>query len=165
MLRIQQTLNSALSTSYGWFLTVMTASITIIQPEAWSFGVVGFVILADLFWGVAAAVKLKKFILSTALRETVKKIGIYSFVMVSVLITERILHLDGSFVAVKVTAVFAAVCELWSMSASMLIIKPDMPFLRLFRLQLKGEIEAKMNKNVDFDEIFKEGENETNNQA
>jgi hypothetical protein len=44
------------------------------------------------------------------------------------------------------------------MSASMLIIKPDMPFLRLFRGQLKGEIQSKLNKNINLDEILKDDE-------
>jgi len=29
-------------------------------------------------------------------------------------------------------------------------------FLRIFRSQLKGEIESKLSKNVDIDEIFKD---------
>ena len=156
MFKIQQTLNTALSTAYGWFLALMTASITIIQPEILSFIVVGLLVVADLIWGVLAALKLKKFLLSKAFRETVKKVGIYASVLCSVLIVEKILRGDESLFAVKIMAVFAAVCELWSMSASMLIVKPDMVFLKLFRLQLKGEIESKMNKNVNIDEIFKD---------
>ncbi len=149
-------LNSALHTAYGWFLALMTASITFIQAEQWSFIVVGGAILADLVWGIAAAVKLKKFLLSKALRETVKKVGIYSFALVGALAIEKITHTEGSFIAVRTIALFAAVCEFWSMSASMLIVKPDMPFLKLFRGQLKGEIQSKVSKNVNVDEILKD---------
>lgn len=146
----------ALQTTYGWFLALMTSALTFLQPETFSFVVVGCAILADLIWGILAAWKLKKFILSRALRETIKKIGIYSFAMVGVLAIERITHQDGHFIALKSIAVFASVCELWSMSASMLIIKPDMPFLKLFRFHLKGEIESKVNKNINLDEILKD---------
>ncbi|MPM33067.1 hypothetical protein SDC9_79634 [bioreactor metagenome] len=149
-------LSNALHSAYGWILALMTACITFIQPEIWSFYVVGGAILADLIWGILAAVKLKKFILSKALRETIKKIGIYSFALVGAMAIEKITHAEGSFIAVRTIALFAAVCEFWSMSASMLIVKPDMPFLKLFRGQLKGEIQSKVSKNVNVDEILKD---------
>lgn len=160
--KIFEHLSNALNTAYGWLLALLVASVTFIQPEMWSFIVVGGAIVADLLWGIAAAIKLKKFLLSLALRETVKKIGIYSFALVGVMAIEKILHVDGSFLAVKTIAVFAAVCEFWSMSASMLIIKPNMPFLKLFRGQLKGEIASKVAKNVNIDEILNDNEDEKN---
>ena len=40
------------------------------------------------------------------------------------------------------------------MSGLMIIIKPDMPFLRLFRAQLKGEIESKLSKHIDINEVL-----------
>ena len=160
MEKILEQLHNALHSAYGWFLMLMTAAITFIQPEMWSFIVVGGAIVADLVWGIAAAIKLKKFLLSKAMRETIKKIGIYSFAMVGALAIEKITHTEGSFIAVKTIAIFAAVCEFWSMSASMLIIKPNMPFLKLFRGQLKGEIASKVSKNVNIDEILKEDETE-----
>lgn len=152
--RVAQQLYTIFSTAYGWFLAAMAAAITFIQPEIWSFRVVAFTIILDLVWGIAAAKKLKKFILSRALRETLKKTSIYGSALLVTFFAGKVA--DTSYLAVKATAVFAAACDLWSMSASMLIVKSDMPFLRIFRLQLKGEIESKLNKNVDFDEIFKE---------
>lgn len=156
MEKIAEQLSDALNSAYGWFLSAMMACITFVHPEQWSFIVVGAAIIGDLIWGVIASIKQKKFILSKALRETLKKTGIYAFAMVGVLATERILHTDGSFIALKTIAVFAAVCELWSMSGSMLIVKPNMPFLKLFRGQLKGEIASKVSKNVNIDEILKD---------
>lgn len=149
---------SALQTCYGWFIAAIVSTITFIQPEKISFIVVGAVVLADLIWGIAASLKLKKFLLSKALRETMKKVGIYSFSLLSIYAVEWIIHTEGSFIALRTAATFAAVCEVWSMSASMLIIKPDMPFLRLFRGQLKGEIQSKLNKNINLDEILKDDE-------
>ncbi len=158
--KILEQLHNALSTAYGWFLMLFTAIFTFIKPEAWSFYVVYGAVLADLVWGVAAALKLKKFIYSRALRETIKKIGIYTFALFCALAIEKIIHTEGSFVAVRTIAVLAAVCEFWSMSASMLIIKPDMPFLRIFRGQLKGEIASKVSENVNIDEILKDTKDE-----
>lgn len=148
--KVQSVFNSVL----GNIILAVTSVISFFQPEWVSFAVVLGAIFADLFWGISAAVKTKKFILSIAMRETLKKIGIYSFSMAGVYCVEMIIHDTGSFIGVKAVAVLASACELWSMSASMLIVKPDMPFLKIFRLQLKGEIEAKLGKNVD--SIFKE---------
>lgn len=159
--RIVEQLYKIFSTAYGWFLAAIAATITFFRPEAWSFGVVAAALILDLAWGVAAARKMKKFILSKALRETFKKISIYGSALLIVFLAEMLL--ETSFLAIKATAVFAAACELWSMSASMLIVKPDMPFLRIFRLQLKGEIQSKLNKSIDFDDIFKEEKEDDNN--
>jgi hypothetical protein len=147
-------LSNALETTYGWFLACVTTLITFFQPEAGGFIVVGFSILCDLLWGIAASVKTKSFILSRALRETVKKTGIYSFTLACVFLIETLIHEEGSYIGFRTIAIFASVCELWSTSASMLIIKPDMPFLKLFRAQLKGEIDSKLNKHVDINDIL-----------
>lgn len=149
-------LNDALSSAYGWILAMVVTVIAFITPEKVSFIVVGGAIFADLFWGIVASVKQKKFILSVALRETVKKIGVYSFALMGALSIEAIAHIEGTFIAVRTVAILASVCEFWSMSASMLIVYPKMPFLKLLRGQLKGEIESKLKKNVDIDEILKD---------
>ncbi|WP_418894214.1 hypothetical protein [Limibacterium fermenti] len=154
--RIVEQFGNALNSIYGRLLALLTACVAFIQPEIWSFYVVGGAVAADLIWGIAAALKLKKFILSKALRETLKKVGIYSFALVGTFAIEKITHSGGSFIAVRTIAVFAAVCEFWSMSASMLIIKPDMPFLKIFRGQLKGEIQSKVGKNINVNEILKD---------
>ena len=154
-------LGAAFSTSFGWGVALLSAFATIIAPEKTSFIVVAGAILADLFWGVAAAIKLKKFFLSTALRDTVKKIGIYSFAMLGAMAIESISHAEGTFVAIRTIAVKAAVCEFWSMSASMLIVYPNMPFLKLLRGQLKGEIQSKVSKNVNVDDILNDDNDDT----
>jgi hypothetical protein len=154
-------IGNAFNTMLGWFIAICTALITFISPEKTSFIVVGLAILADLFWGIAAAIKLKKFFLSTALRDTAKKIGIYSFALLGAMAIEYIAHAEGTFIAVRTIAIFAAVCEFWSMSASMLIVYPNMPFLKIFRVQLKGEIASKLSKNIDVDDIFNDDTNDT----
>ena len=147
-------LNNALSTAYGWMLAMVSTLIAFVTPEKMSFLVVGGAILADLFWGIVASLKLKKFILSVALRETIKKIGVYSFALLGAMSIEAIAHIEGTFIAVRTVAILASVCEFWSMSASMLIVYPNMPFLKLMRWQLKGEIESKVIKNMNVDDIF-----------
>ena len=154
-------LNNALSTAYGWMLAMVSTLIAFVTPEKVSFLVVGGAILADLFWGIVASLKLKKFILSVALRETIKKIGVYSFALLGAMSIEAIAHIEGTFIAVRTVAILASVCEFWSMSASMLIVYPNMPFLKLMRWQLKGEIESKISRIMNVDDIFNDDTNDT----
>lgn len=154
-------LNNALSTAYGWMLAMVSTLIAFVTPEKVSFLVVGGAILADLFWGIVASVKQKKFILSVTFRETFKKIGVYSFALMGAMAIESITHSEGTFIAVRTVAILASVCEFWSMSASMLIVYPNMPFLKLMRWQLKGEIESKVNRNMNVDDIFNDDTNDT----
>ena len=75
--------------------------------------------------------------------------------LILLLLIERMIH-EQTLIATRLACVLAAASELWSVSANMLIIKPDMPFLKIFRLQLKGEIEKKIGLSTDT--IFKEKE-------
>ncbi|PXV61252.1 hypothetical protein CLV62_12585 [Dysgonomonas alginatilytica] len=136
------------TSTYGFLLLILCYFGNFLLPEWYCFAVVGGGIVADLICGIIAAVKLKKFILSKAIRDTCFKVGCYSFMLIGVFVIEKIAH-DTGFIGIKVAAAIAAGCELWSISASLLIIYPDFPFLKIFRLQLKGEMESKTGKNLD----------------
>lgn len=136
------------TTLWGWILILFSALWAFIKPEAFAFMVVAIAIGLDLFWGIASALKRNEFIFSETLRETFKKVAIYGSSLLVVYAIERILREDW-LVVTRVLCVIAAACELISASASMLIVKPDMIFLRLFRLQLKGEIAKKVGLNAE----------------
>jgi hypothetical protein len=144
-----------MSTFYGQIILILSAIASFLAPEAICFIVVFSAVMADLFWGILAALICKKFILSKALRDSIKKIGVYAFTLLGVYCIGIIIH-DDFFIGTKVMSAIATACELWSMSASMLIVKPDMPFIKIFRAQLKGEVESKLNRNLDT--ILKEDE-------
>jgi len=158
-LSIAEHLKLAFTTLWGWILILFSALWAFVKPEAFAFAVVAIAVLMDLVWGIASAVKRKQFILSESLRETFKKVAIYGSSLLTVYAIERILREDW-LVVTRVLCVFAAACELISASASMLIVKPDMIFLRLFRLQLKGEIAKKLG--IDTDKIFTDDHTEVN---
>jgi len=147
LLDILQHIKYLLSTGYGYFLSILTLFWNFIHPEIYSFSIVGFAILMDLVWGMIVAKKKKKFILSEAIRETFKKVSIYGSALFIIYMIEITIH-EEWLIGTKLACAIAAGCELWSISASMLIVKPDMPFIRLFRLQLKGEIEKKVGQDI-----------------
>lgn len=147
-------LKSILSTEWGWLLTVLTSAAVSTQNLKLGVYIVAGAVLGDMIWGVAASCIQKKFLVSTFFRETFKKIAIYFFALIGTFILEAFVKTD--FLAFKTFVVLITVCELWSTSASMLIVKPNMPFLKIIRGQLKGEIQAKLSKNINLDDILKD---------
>ena len=154
LLSICEHIRQIFSTAYGWILSLFVLLWNFINPEIYSFGVVGLAVLIDLFWGIVVSLKKGEFVLSEAGRETFKKVSIYGCSLFVIFIIERTLH-DEYFIGTKIACALAAGCELWSISANMLIVKPNMPFLRIFRMQLKGEMEKKVGTNLD--DILEDG--------
>ena len=144
------------TTGYGWFISLLALFWNFIHPEIYCFGVVGAAILIDLIWGIIVAVKEKKFVFSESIRNTFIKVNIYGTALLLIYAIERGVH-DDWFIGTKIACAIAAGCEFWSISASMLIVKPNMPFIRLFRMQLKGEMEKKLGQGVN--DILKENKN------
>lgn len=131
----------------GWVIALFTFFCTLLAPETYAFAVVGTAIVLDAFFGMLVAFRDNKFLLSKLARETLIKITSYMSCLLVVLMVERLAH-DNMSYGVKLAATWAAACELWSMSASILILKPDSPFFRLIRHQLRGEIAAKVGKDA-----------------
>lgn len=138
---------------WTWLVAVLSFFVSLIAPEWYCFAVVGTAIFLDAIFGIAVAHKKRIFALSRLLRITVMKVASYGTCLLVVLMIERLAHESG-FIGVKLAAAWAAACEFWSISASILIIWPEAVFIRLLRKQLKGEIEHKLGKNCD--DIFPE---------
>ncbi|KAA6303110.1 MAG: hypothetical protein EZS26_000713 [Candidatus Ordinivivax streblomastigis] len=137
-----------LKSVYGWFIASCLFLWDYIGSEKHTFVIVFVCVLFDLFWGIWSSVRRKKFILSEALRETPKKLFIYLSCLLIIYLIEINIH-DEYLLGTKIVGTLMAACELWSASAHILIIKPDMPFIKLFRKQLKGEMEKKTGFNLD----------------
>ena len=137
----------------GKVLFSITALLSFFAPIQSSFYIVIAFILSDLFWGILSSRKQNKYIQSTLVKETFKKVGIYSFLLAGIFLMEFLLH-EENFWGIKIFTAMVAACELWSISAHMLIIKPDLPILKLLRLHLKSEIDNKLGR--DTGDIFTE---------
>lgn len=141
------------STAYGWLLAVVLGALNFFAPEKFAFTVVLVAIIADAIFGILVAIKLKKFVLSKLGRVTFFKIASYFSALVVLFMVEKLIH-DQGFLGIKIAAAWAAACELWSLSANVLILKPDATFFKLIRKQLKGEIAAKLGE--DLDDVFED---------
>ena len=148
------------ATSYGWLLALLGTTFNFFAPEKYAFTLVLVAIIIDAIFGIMVAVKLDKFVLSKLGRVTFFKITSYFSALIVLYMIEKLMH-DQGFIGIKVAAGWAAACELWSMSAHVLILKPDATFFRLVRKQLKGEIAAKLGDPLD--DVFKEEDKDPQN--
>ena len=145
--RIIVKLQELLSQSWGWVLSAAAFLLNFIAPVKYAFLAMGVAVAADLLFGMLSARMQGKFILSQSVRDTPAKVIVYGGFMLVVYVAERIFGDDASLLT-KGGCALACACELWSMLGSALIIWPKMLFPKLLKLQLKGEIEAKMGKNI-----------------
>lgn len=143
------------ASGYGWFLGVGAFIFNYFHSESASFTLVIMAILFDALFGLMVAVKYNKFILSKLGRVTMFKITSYFAPLIILFMIEKLMH-DSGFFGVKVAAGIAAACELWSMSAHILILWPEAAFFKIFRKHLKAEIAAKIGDPLD--DIFKDEE-------
>lgn len=101
----------------------------------------------DLICGIAVAVKRKNFAKSELMRQTVEKLVVYGTATLVFLCIDRAVEAetDWEFALTSgVVGVVIAMTETWSFLASLLILFPKNPFLRLFQKALVGEIARKL---------------------
>lgn len=136
-----------LSHSYGRLMALATFALSFLAPVKYAFAAMGFAILMDLLLRVISLIKRKQFILSERIRDTLAKIMVYFCCMIVVYVAEHIFS-DESFIMTRLGCTLACACELWSMLASAMIISPSLVFPKLLKLQLTGEIESKLGKEI-----------------
>lgn len=133
-------------TVYGWVLAIITVIIDYFSPHALVIKLVVAATILDAVWGIAVSIKEGKFTLSELMRNTVGKLTVYGSALIVFIGLDKITDLT---ISTKIVGAAILLVELWSSSASMLILYPDFPFLRLFLKALQGEIAAKLNIPVE----------------
>lgn len=132
-----------LTSGWGWVVLALSNAVAFFATERYSFLCVMVFVVLDAIFGIMVALRDNKFMVSELARHTLFKIFAYGVILAGVVMIERLLHNEAS-TGVKIAAALAMACEFWSMSANILIIWPDSPFFKILRLQLKGEIAAKI---------------------
>lgn len=146
--RVVEKISVFLTNSWGQLIVLLGFLVSFFSPVQYAFVAVGVAILIDLMFGVFSAIKQGKTVLSVVMREnTFAKVMIYFCPLALVFVLERV-FVEDTFYFTKLGCVIAGGCELWSMLASALIIAPGLLFPKILRLQLRGEIESKLGKNV-----------------
>ncbi len=141
LLKTYLKLCTILQTGWGWAAGLAVAVAEYFGGHLFVVGLVVGVTLMDAVWGIAVSVRLGQFAKSELLRLTVEKLAVYGCAMFVFVGLDRIGNTTLSASVVGATIVLV---EFWSSCASMLILFPSIPILRLLRHVLTGEIAAKL---------------------
>ena len=101
----------------------------------------------DLVCGIAVSIKRKNFAKSELSRQTVEKFVVYGTALLVFLCIDKAIENETSLeisLTSGVVGVIITMTEAWSFLASLLILFPKNPFLRLFQKALVGEIARKL---------------------
>ena len=131
----------------GWFMGLFLFVADAVTGGGLIIYLVVIATAVDLVCGIAVAIKRKNFAKSELMRLTVEKLVVYGAAMLVFLCIDKAIEAETSWefgLTSGVVGVVIAMTETWSFLASLLILFPKNPFLRLFQKALIGEIARKL---------------------
>ena len=129
---------------WGWLLCAALLVMNFIVGYEKMVGFTVMAIVLDAVWGIAASLIQKRFALSELARDTIAKLAVYGTAVFVFILVDKLAGISGGLTT-SVICIGIILVELWSMSASMLICFPNMPFLKILKKALAGEIASKLN--------------------
>lgn len=132
-------LQAILSTFSGWVSLLGVFWANFFAGYQSAIEAVVIVVTLDLAWAIASAIKRGTFAYSYLGKENVSKLSVYGSVIVGFVVLDKLVGMALPVTTIVVCLLISLV-ELWSMAGSMLIVFPNMPFLRLLRPILRGEM-------------------------
>lgn len=137
-------LSAALSTAWGWVVCLGLIAANFLAGYETMVGFTVFAVVMDAAWGIASSVKQGRFTKSELMRESLSKLAVYGSVILLFILIDKLMDVSNGLSA-SVVCICIIQVELWSSAASMLICFPHMPFLKLLKQALVGEIASKLN--------------------
>ena len=131
----------------GWFMGLFLFVADAVTGGGLIIYLVVIATAIDLICGIAVAIKRKNFAKSELMRLTVEKLVVYGAAMLVFLCIDKAIETETTFefaLTSGVVGVVIVMTETWSFLASLLILFPKNPFLRLFQKALIGEIARKL---------------------
>ena len=132
-------MQAILSTFSGWVSLLGVFWANFFAGYQSAIEAVVIVVTLDLAWAIASAIKRGTFAYSYLGKENVSKLSVYGSVIVGFVVLDKLVGMALPVTTIVVCLLISLV-ELWSMAGSMLIVFPNMPFLRLLRPILRGEM-------------------------
>lgn len=133
---------SLISFVWGWLIMGAGTILNFFLPAKDMFHVLFLVLITDMVVGLLASRKSKQAFTSDKMRSSFYKLLVYLVVLCLVYTVETTYDFN---LTLKVLFGIAYAIEIVSVVANLLILKPDMPFLRLLSGALIGEIASKTN--------------------
>ena len=135
------------SNIWGWIVSGVLMLLDVFAGHGFLVAMIVILTCIDAVWGVAVSIKRKKFAQSELLRLTIGKLAVYGCAMFGFFAIDHYITLETGLeigVTSGLVGLLISLTELWSSSASMLIIYPDFPVLKMLQKQLTGEIARKL---------------------
>ena len=139
-------LTGLVSIAWGWCLMTLGTILNFFIPVREMFHVLFLLLIFDAIFGLMASKKNKQAFTSDRMRSSFYKLLVYLVVLCLVFIVEKVLAFD---LTIRILFGVAYAIELVSISANLLILRPNMPFLKLVSGALVGEIASKMSMSKD----------------
>lgn len=145
--KIMQHIGKLFESVYGYLLFCVSLVTSFMAGEKKAITIVLLAIFADLIFGIWTSIKQKKFATSQLIQDTFIKLTVYGIPLLLIGLSGQMFSEWG--IAFYVGCAIAVACELWSISAHLLIIAPKLPFVKLLRFQLQDEIKSKTGKDIE----------------
>ncbi len=103
--------------------------------------------IVDLLCGVAVAHRRKEFTLSELMRQSVDKLIVYGLALLVFFCIDAAVEQETDLqtnITSGLVGILITLTEVWSLTASLLILQPNNPLLKLLQKQLTGEIARKL---------------------
>lgn len=136
-------LTVVLSTVWGWLFAVFLFIANFLAGYETMVGFTVAAVIFDAIWGIASSLKQKRFTKSELARDSFSKLAVYGSVILIFILIDKLIGVSNGLTT-SVICISIILVELWSMAASMLICFPHMPFLKLLKKALVGEIASKL---------------------
>ena len=141
-------LSEIFSTVWGWILCLLLALLDHIAGYSVMVNIAVAAVVMDAVWGITSSIKQGRFALSELARDTLAKLAVYGCAILAFIGIDTLLGSDSG-ITTSIVCVSIVLVELWSTCASMIICFPQLPFLRLLRHALVGEIARKLSINPE----------------
>lgn len=138
-------INGFLSTCWGKIVLAALFIGSTFAPISGLIHITLILVFIDMFFGVAVTVKTKgwKHLLSSRLRDSLIKLFFYLlFIMLFFLIEKELF--DQWYIGAKAVFAITSGVEIWSILANMMILSPNLPFLKLLKKVLSAEMARKL---------------------
>ena len=144
-------ISALLSTFWGWIITFGVAISTYFFDIHTLIYIVFALVLIDFFLGIITTVihKGKHSIESKKISKSAVKLLVYVGSLMILFAGEKELGFYDGFLFSKIVFALITLTELWSSVSMVLLINPNIPFLRIFQSFIIKELANKLNKTED----------------
>lgn len=149
-------LESALSTILGWVIASCVFVVNFVHDYSMCIMLVVISTALDLMFAIIRVNKMGGFTKSDLMRKTFDKVVVYGMALLLFIFIEKITVVMDGF-SVSIIGALIILTEAWSILGSLTILFPDVPFLKVLKYVLRGEMANKLKCDEDkVDDLLKE---------